>query len=89
MDLPVVIESDVWLGANVTILKGVTIGRGSVIAAGAVVNRNVPPYSISGGIPAHTLRFRFTRDQIMEHERLLYREDERLSPETVEKLFEA
>lgn len=40
-DLPVVIEDDVWCGANVTILKGVTIGHGSIVAAGAVVNRHI------------------------------------------------
>lgn len=49
-DAPVVIEDDVWCGANVTILKGVTIGRGSVVAAGAVVTKSCPPYSIIGGI---------------------------------------
>lgn len=42
-DAPVIIEDDVWTGANVTILKGVTIGRGCVIAAGAVVTRSTPP----------------------------------------------
>lgn len=45
-DAPVVIEDDVWCGANVTILKGVIIGRGSVVAAGAVVTKSCPPYSI-------------------------------------------
>ena len=48
-DAPIVIEDDVWCGANVTILKGVTIGRGSVVAAGAVVTKSCPPYSILGG----------------------------------------
>ena len=70
-DQPVVIEDDVWCGANVTILKGVTIGRGSVIAAGAVVTKSFPPYSIIGGIPAKLLRHRFTEEQICEHEKLL------------------
>lgn len=45
-DKDVVIEDDVWIGARALILKGVTIGRGSVIAAGAVVLKNVPPYHI-------------------------------------------
>lgn len=49
---PVKIEDDVWLGARVTILPGVTIGRGSIIAAGAVVTKDVPPYAIMGGVPA-------------------------------------
>lgn len=70
-DLPVVIEDDVWLGANVTILKGVTIGRGSVVAAGAVVTKSCKPYSIIGGVPAKLIKMRFTPEQIAEHERLL------------------
>lgn len=86
-DLPVVIEDDVWVGANVTILKGVTIGRGSVIAAGGVVNKSTPPYSISGGIPAKTIRFRFTIDEILEHEKSLYPENERYTREELERIF--
>ena len=70
-DLPVVIEDGVWCGANVTILKGVTIGRGSIVAAGAVVTKSCAPYSIIGGIPAKLIRMRFTPLQILEHERLL------------------
>lgn len=48
----ITIEDDVWIGANVTILDGVKIEKGSVIAAGAVVNKNVPEYSVYGGVPA-------------------------------------
>ena len=70
-DQPVVIEDDVWCGANVTILKGVTIGHGSVVAAGAVVTKSFPPYSIIGGIPAKLLKMRFTEEEIKEHERML------------------
>ena len=70
-DAPVVIEDDVWCGANVTILKGVTIGHGSVVAAGAVVTKSFPPYSIIGGVPAKLLKMRFTPEQIAEHEKLL------------------
>lgn len=55
---PVVIEDDVWIGANVTIMPGVTVGTGSVLAAGAVVVRDVPPYAIVGGVPAVVLRDR-------------------------------
>ena len=86
-DLPVVIEDDVWVGANVTILKGVTIGRGSVVAAGSVVNKSTPPYSISGGLPAKTIRFRFTIDEILEHEFIIYPENERYTREELEKIF--
>lgn len=70
-DAPVVIEDDVWCGANVTILKGVTIGRGSVVAAGAVVTKSFPPYSIIGGVPAKLIKMRFTPEEIEEHERLI------------------
>lgn len=70
-DQPVTIEDDVWCGANVTILKGVTIGRGSVVAAGAVVTKSFPPYSIIGGVPAKLLKMRFTEEEIKKHEEAL------------------
>lgn len=52
------IENDVWVGINVVILPGITIGKGSIIGANAVVTKNVEPYSIMGGIPAKLLRKR-------------------------------
>lgn len=70
-DQPVCIEDGVWVGANVTILKGVTLGRGSIVAAGSVVTRSCPPYAIIGGVPARVLKMRFTPEQIAEHERKL------------------
>jgi Acetyltransferase (isoleucine patch superfamily) len=70
-DRPVVIEDDVWVGANVTILKGVTIGRGSIVAAGAVVTKSFPPYSVIGGVPAHLLKRRFCDEEIVRHEQKL------------------
>ena len=69
--MPIVIEDGVWCGANVTILKGVTIGKDSIVAAGAVVTKSFPPYSIIGGVPAKLLKKRFTEEQIQEHERLM------------------
>lgn len=80
-DKDVIIEGDSWFGINVTILSGVTIGRGSVVAAGAVVNKSCPPYSIIGGVPAKVLKFRFTIDEVLEHERKLYSEDKRYTKE--------
>ncbi|WP_241535928.1 acyltransferase [Indiicoccus explosivorum] len=70
-DLDVVIEEDVWVGANVIILKGVTIGRGSVIAAGSIVTKNVEPYSIYAGVPARKIKERFSEEEISEHEKLM------------------
>lgn len=54
----VAIENDVWLGANVTVLGGVTMGTGSIAAAGAVVNKNVSAMAICGGLPAKILKIR-------------------------------
>ena len=54
--LPVRVEDGVWIGARVTVLPGVTIGRGAVVAAGAVVTRDVPPHTLVGGVPARTIR---------------------------------
>lgn len=52
------IEDDCWIAANTVILAGVTIGRGSVIAAGSVVTKDIPPYSIAGGVPAKVIKSR-------------------------------
>ena len=53
---PVIIEDDVWIATRCTILKGVTIGRGAVVAAGAVVTKDVPPYTIVAGVPAKVIK---------------------------------
>ena len=71
-DLPVIFEGDNWIGANVTILKGVKIGRGAVVAAGAVVTSDVPPYAIVGGVPAKLIKYRFDEETIKKHEKILY-----------------
>lgn len=52
----IVIEDDCWIGAMVVILDGVTVGRGSVVAAGAVVTQDVPPHSLVAGVPARVIR---------------------------------
>jgi acetyltransferase-like isoleucine patch superfamily enzyme len=67
----IVIEDDVWIGHGAIILAPVRIGRGSIIAAGSVVNKDVPRYTIVGGVPAKMLKMRFTIEEIKEHERLL------------------
>ena len=56
---PITIEDDVWIGYGAIIMSGVRIGRGSVIAAGAVVTKDVPSYGIVGGVPAKLIRYRF------------------------------
>ena len=56
---PIIVEDDVWIATNALILSGVTIGRGAIVAAGAVVVKDVPPYAIVGGNPAKILKYRF------------------------------
>lgn len=70
-DGDVVFEGDNWIGMNTTILKGVTIGKGCIVAAGAVVNKSTPDYSIVGGVPAKVIKMRFTPEEIEDHEKKL------------------
>jgi acetyltransferase-like isoleucine patch superfamily enzyme/glycosyltransferase involved in cell wall biosynthesis len=55
---PIIIEDDVWIGTHVVVLPGVTIGKGAIIAAHSLVNRDVPPYEVWGGVPARFLKYR-------------------------------
>ncbi len=77
-DQPIEIEDDVWIGCGATVLKGVTVGRGSIVAAGALVTTTIPPYTIVGGIPAKVLKTRWPIEEILEHELALYPPEERL-----------
>jgi phosphonate metabolism protein (transferase hexapeptide repeat family) len=60
----VVIENDVWIGTNALILPNITIGNGAIVAAGAVVSKNVPPYAVVGGVPARIIKYRFDQKTI-------------------------
>lgn len=62
----IVVEDDVWIGYGSTILSGVRIGQGAVIAAGSVVNKDVPPYAIVGGVPAKIIKYRFAPELIQQ-----------------------
>lgn len=53
---PIVIGDHVWIGMNVIVLKGVTIGEGAIVAAGSVVNKDVPPHCLVGGVPARVIK---------------------------------
>lgn len=63
---PVRIEHDVWIGQNVLLKRGVTIGTGSIVAAGSVITKDVPPYAIVGGVPAKLIRYRFKDEMISD-----------------------
>lgn len=86
-DRDVIVDEDVWFGARVTLLSGVHIGRGCVVCAGAVVTKDVPPYSIVGGVPARVIKFRWTISEILEHESKIYPIEERLSAEYLSKVI--
>ena len=86
-DKDVIVEEDVWIGCNVTLLSGAHIGRGSIVAAGAVVAKSTPPYAVIGGVPAKFIKFKWTIDEILEHESILYPEEERFSREELESIF--
>lgn len=60
------IENDVWIGGDVTLCRGITIGNGAVIAAGSIVTKDVPPYAVVAGNPARIIKFRFNSDIVHE-----------------------
>ena len=62
----IVVDDDVWIGYGATIMSGVHIGQGAVVAAGAVVTKDVPPYAIVGGVPARVIKYRFNSELIEE-----------------------
>ncbi|MCI6767835.1 MULTISPECIES: DapH/DapD/GlmU-related protein [Porcincola] len=99
----IIVDDDVWIGFRSTIMSGVHIGQGAVVAAGAVVTKDVPPYAIVGGVPAKIIKYRFspevieqllkldysklTDDMIRERIDDLYTSLDGKSPEEVEKLL--
>ena len=83
----VVIEEDVWIGTDVTLCAGVTIGRCSNVGAGSVIRHDVPPYSIVIGNPAKVVGFCFTPDEIIEHEKEVFPEGMRLPIGMLEKNY--
>ena len=78
----IIVEDDVWIGYGATIMSGVHIGQGAVVAAGAVVTKDVPPYAIVGGVPAKVIKYRFSPELIEE---LLKIDYGKLSKEDIEK----
>ena len=86
----IIVEEDVWIGINVTLLAGAHIGRGAIIGACSVVTKEIPPYAVAVGNPAKVIKFKWSIDDILKHERMLYPENERFTREELEghrKLF--
>ena len=100
----IVIDDDVWIGYGATILSGVHIGQGAVIAAGAVVAKDVPPYAIVTGVPATLKQYRFSKpiigflltldyaqleyENVNDHIQELYSHIEELPIEDISKMFD-
>ncbi len=88
-DQDVVFSDDVWVGTGAIILKGVRVGRGSIIAAGAVVNKDVPPYSVVAGSPAKVISTRFKDPEtLFRHEKALYPAEKRLGKEEMHQIMQ-
>ncbi len=97
----IVIADDVWIGSNSIILSGVCLGQGSIVAAGSVVTKDVPPYAIVGGVPAKVIKYRFdekiikkllsldysklTAEMVKENQELFYSP---LTEENIDKFIE-
>jgi len=88
MDKDVIVDEDVWIGARVTLLSGAHLGRGCEVGSGSVVRGSVPPYSVVVGNPCKVVGFRFTPEEIIEHEKAQYEENERLPFDMLQKNYE-
>lgn len=86
-DKDIIVEEDVLIGARVTLLSGTIIGRGAEIGAGSVCRGKIPPYAKVVGNPAKVVGYRFTPEEIIEHEKALYPEEERLPLSKLEKNY--
>lgn len=78
----IVIDDEVWIGYGATIMSGVHIGQGAVIAAKAVVTKDVPPYAVVGGVPAKVIKYRFSKEII---EKLLQIDYSKLTKEQIKE----
>lgn len=85
----IIVEDDVWIGYGSIIMSGVRIGQGAVIAAGAVVTRDIPPYAIVGGVPAKIIKYRFTPDVVKKLNLLDFSNlDTKTIQEHIDELYE-
>ena len=87
-DKDIIVEEDVWLGINVTLLNGAHIGRGCIVGAGCVISGEWPPYMVIAGNPARIIKPVFPLDDIIRHEEKLYTPEDRISIDTLKKIFE-
>ena len=82
----VIVDEDVWIGVNVTLLSGTHIGRGAIVGACSVVTKDIPPYTIAVGNPAKVIKLKWTLEEILEHEEKLYPEEQRFTRQQLEEI---
>ena len=87
-DCDIIVEEDVWMGINVTLLNGAHIGRGSIVGAGCVVSGEWPPYAVIVGNPARIKRAVFSIEDILTHEEKLYCPEERYTQQQLMDIFQ-
>ena len=83
----IIIEEDVWVGTGCLLLPGTHLGRGCIVGARTIVNKEIPPYCLVAGNPARIIKKKFSIEQILKHEKVLYAEKDRYTKEQLEKLF--
>lgn len=81
------VGEDCWIGAETLMLNKAKVGRGAVIGSRSLVTKTIPPYAVVAGSPAKIIAVRFSKEQILEHESILYDENERFSESEIDKLF--
>jgi len=86
-DRDIIVEEDVWLGINVTLLNGTHIGRGCIVGAGCVVSGEWPPYAVIAGNPARIIRPLFSMEEIIQHEEKLYAPEDRIAKDRLNTIF--
>lgn len=82
------IGEDVWIGANCTLLPGSKIGRGCIVGACSLINKEIPPYAVVVGNPGKIIGSTFTIEEILKHESIIYKSEERFSRTFLESLFD-
>ena len=87
-DGEIVFGEDVWVGTGCIFLQHCNIGRGAVIGAGSIVTKEVPPYAVVVGSPARIIATKFTIEQIITHETILYPQEERMTKDELIELFD-
>lgn len=83
----IIIDEDCWIGAGCILLPQCHIGRGAVVGAGSVVKKDIPPYAIVVGSPARIIAAKFSLEQVLKHETILYPPNDRFSKEELERIY--